>query len=450
MKPYRPRGAAKALFTCKDPDVLIDGGAGTGKSIALLSKAYLVAEKYPGARILLVRKTRKSMTESVLVTWESKVVPTSHPCLQGASRRIRQSYDFPNGSSIVLGGMDSEHEAAVMSTDYDMILVFEATELSESDFENLTTRLRNGVVPYQQIIVDCNPSHDKHWLKRRADAGRMTRLISRHEDNPLLYEDDGTVTAAGRNYLSKLEHLTGARRKRLLEGRWVAAEGVVYEEFDESLHVIDPFAIPKDWRRIRSIDFGFTNPFVAHWYAIDPDGRMYLYREVYGTKRIVSDWANQYIKPLSDGESFEATVSDHDAEDRATLEREGISTTAAHKAISPGIEAVAARLRKAGDGKPRLFIFRDCLMHRDPVLDDAKLPCSILEEFDAYVWPKTMDGKANKEVPVKDNDHAMDTLRYSVAYVDQLGTQPLCVVGIGGVSADRHRDLFDDELWEEA
>ena len=64
-----------------------------------------------------------------------------------------------------------------MSTEYDMIYVQEATELTEDDWEALTTRLRNGRAPIQQLIADCNPAEPTHWLKARCDSGQ-TRMLN--------------------------------------------------------------------------------------------------------------------------------------------------------------------------------------------------------------------------------------------------------------------------------
>jgi phage terminase large subunit len=147
---------------------------------------------------------------------------------------------------------------------------------------------------------------------------------------------------------------------------------------------------------------------------------MYLYRELYGTQRIAEDWAAD-IKRLSEGESIEATVADHDAEDRATLERHGIQTIAANKEISPGIQAVQARLRKAGDGRARLFVMRGALVEADTRLLDARKPIDSEQEFDVYMWPKGSDGKPMKEKPVDENNHGMDAMRYAVRYVDRGG-----------------------------
>lgn len=411
-KPYQPFGAALKLFYCKDEEVLVEGPAGTGKTRAVLEKIHLCLLKYSGARALIVRKTRTSMTESVLVTFEEKVLPVGDPIKEGPTRRNRQHYDYPNGSALVIGGMDKADR--IMSTEYDIIGVFEATETTEDDLEKLTTRLRNGVMPYQQIICDCNPGPSWHWLNQRANGGRMARLLSRHTDNP-------TVTDP---YLEKLRALTGARRDRLFAGLWATQEGLVYDEFDAAIHVLE--TMPEGWERwdkLRGIDFGFTNPFVTQWWAKDPDGRLYLYREWYRTRMLVEDHARK-IRDLSDAEKYTVTVADHDAEDRATLHRHGVQTRPAHKAVTEGIQAVQERLRVQRDGRPRIFFLRDANVERDTELVDEKKPASTLEEIEGYVWAESKEDKAEKEEPVKLHDHGMDTMRYVVAEVDDLGEGP--------------------------
>lgn len=409
---YEPRGGARQLFHCRDLEVDLEGPAGTGKSRAALEKANAVAEKYPGARILLIRKTRVSMTESVLVTWEEKVLgPEHYLCRNGATRAHRTEYRYKNGSVVVPGGMDNPDR--IMSTEWDLIIEFEATELSEHEHEMLSTRLRNGRIGYHQQISDCNPSGPGHWINRRALDGKMTRILSRHKDNPFLW-DGKDWTDVGRAYMATLERLTGHRKNRLLLGKWTAAEGLVYPEFEAAAggHVID--AMPDGWQgwpKRRSIDLGFNDPFVCQWWA-ESDDALYLYREVYMSGRIIEDHARQILR-LSAGEDYEATVSDHDREDRETLHRHGVQTTPATKDIDAGIAEVKARLTKGGNGKPRLFFLRSALVERDEALADAKRPTSTLEEFDAYLWKQHRDGVA-KDEPVDRDNHGMDAMRYCV------------------------------------
>lgn len=369
-------------------------------------------QAYPGARALIIRATRASLTNTVLVTFEKQVLGPNHPLYSGSAQRpSRRTYRYPNGSEIDVAGMDKPDK--VLSSEYDIIYVPEAVELLETDWDTLITRLRNGRTPYQQIVADTNPSHPQHWLKKRCNEGQAQLISGRHEDNPRLFDPVAqTWTAQGEAYLKKLDALKGVLRDRFLLGKWTQAEGAVYDEFDESVHVIKPFEISKKWDRYRAVDFGYNNPFVCLWAARDPDGNFYVYRELYRTRGIVEDHARE-IKALSEGETYVDTIADHDAEDRATLERHGITTNPADKEVSAGINMVKEFLRIQGNGKPRLFIFADTIGdRRDPELESRKVPTCLLEEFPAYVWSRTTDGRTSKEQPVKEFDHALDALRY--------------------------------------
>jgi PBSX family phage terminase large subunit len=414
---YEPRGAAATLQQALDPEVLVSGPAGTGKSRACLEKLHRAALRWPGMKGLIVRKTRESLSDAALMTFEEKVLPAGSTLAYGAQRRMRQAYVYPNGSEIAIGGIDKASK--VMSTERDLIYIQEATELDENDWEYLTTRLRNGKTPAQQLIADCNPDRPTHWLKARCDAGRCRMLESRHEDNPLLWDGDDW-TEAGRGYIARLDALTGARRERLRFGRWAAAEGLVYEGWDRAAHVVSS-VVSANWTRYWSVDFGFTNAFVWQQWATDPDGRLYLEKEIYRTQTLVEDHCKA-IKRVAAGVKPRAVICDHDAEGRATLERHlGVTTTPAYKDIPEGIQAVQARLRTAGDGRPRLFICEGALVDRDEALVEAKKPVGTVDEFDAYVWAKAADGRPNKEQPVDDANHGLDALRYLTCYVDNIG-----------------------------
>ncbi len=423
QRPYEPRGAAIEAFYARDAELLMSGPAGTGKSRALLEVLHLRASKYPGSRHLIARKTRASLTESGLVTFEEKVLPQNSPVRSGPQRRYRQVYTYPNGSEVIVAGMDDP--ARIMSTEFDTIFAQEAIELREEDWDNLTTRLRNGVLPYQVLNADCNPGSPRHWLKKRCEAGKCRLLESRHEDNPLLFAKSG-LTEYGSAYLSKLDNLSGVRYLRLRKGLWVMAEGMVYTDWDPAIHLIDRFDIPESWPRYWVVDFGFTNPFCWQAWAEDPDGRLYRYREIYRTKSLVEDLAPLILASVAGDPVPAAIVCDHDAEDRATLERHlKIGTIAAYKSISDGLQAVAGRLRKAKDGKPRLFLLRDSLVERDLDLAEAKKPCCTEEEVESYVWAENATGV--KETPVGRDNHGMDCLRYIVAYVDLQSSQGVYV-----------------------
>jgi phage terminase large subunit len=323
-------------------------------------------------------------------------------------------YDYPNGARLYLGGMD--RPGKVLSGERDFICVNQAEELALEDWETLTTRAtgRGAVADHPMIFGDCNPGPEHHWIINRPS---LKVIYSRHEDNPTLYDEQGRLTHQGERTMSVLDALTGLRKKRLRFGLWVGAEGQVYEGFDPAIHVLEDFTIPASWPRYRSIDFGFTNPFSCSWWAVDHDGRLYHYRQIYMTGKTVKSHAED-IKRASQGERYVATVADHDAEDRATLAENGIQTVAADKRISIGIEKVQERLAVQPDRKPRIFFLKNALVQVDKSLEDKHRPINTIQEFGAYVYPKGVDGKSNKEAPVDANNHGLDETRYMVMYFD--------------------------------
>lgn len=440
---FAPRGAVKQLWQTRDFETIVSGPAETGKTWGACQYADALLWKYPGAQGVMCRKVQRTLVSSCVRTYLRILGPGSPVKTYGGENP--QWFDYPNGSRLWLAGMDNPGKA--LSSERDFVYVNQAEELALGDWETLATRCtgRAAVMPYTRMFGDCNPGHPQHWIKGRQKAGSLRLLESKHEDNPTLFDDAGQLTEQGKRTLAILDSLTGVRKLRLRGGKWAQAEGAVYEEYDENLHLVDRFDVPSDWRRIRVIDFGYTNPFVCQWWAIDPDGRMYLYREIYHTRRLVEDHAKQ-INTLSSGEKYEATIADHDAEDRATLERHGIPTLPAFKSITVGIDATAGRIRKAGDGKPRLFLMRGVTVEQDERLVESKLPTATEHEIGDYAYPKGVDGKPVKEDPVKVNDHGMDAMRYGVAHVDGLkpGT-PVVVIEMRG---QRSRDdSRDSRMW---
>jgi phage terminase large subunit len=425
---FEARGAVKELFNDKhSTEILLSGAAGTGKSVGALMLLHLACLQAPKMRALIVRKTHASLTASTLVTFRQKVAAEAiaHGVLRfyGGSAQEPAAFRYRNGSVIVVGGLD--RASRLLSTEYDACFIDEAIEVTEEDLDTIVTRLRNGRWSRQQLIMCTNPGAPTHHLKQRVDAGRTRILYSVHEDNPRMFAG-GEWTEYGRAYLARLDSLTGARYQRMRWGKWVSAEGLIYEGFDPAVHVLDPFPvrIRPEWTAWVTVDFGFNHPFVAQIWREDDDGRLYLQREIFKTGVLVEDHARQ-LKRLLEQMKLRprAVICDHDAEDRATLERHlGMGTSAAKKTVSDGIQAVQSRLKVQADGKPRLFVMRDAVVKRDQALVDASRPASTEEEFASYVWAIKPGGEL-KEEPVKEMDDGMDAMRYMVAERD-LGGRP--------------------------
>jgi phage terminase large subunit len=424
-RPYRAIGGALEAWQSADEECLLAGPAGTGKSRAILQKLHFCAQKYPGMRGLITRKTRHSISQTAMVTYEKKVLPEGWIDKYVHFNTTEQQYEYVNGSIIGVGGMDKPSK--IMSSEWDMIYPQEATELLSEDWEALTTRLRNNVMPYQQLIADCNPSYPGHWLKVRCDRKLTRMILSKHSDNP-------SVTSA---YLRRLQNLHGVMKDRLYHGKWVAAEGLVYDEFNPAVHIVSKKQLT-DWevfwpdgtfnrskmrRFVAGVDWGYTNPGVINIFGVDNDGRVYLLREVYRTKKRIEWWTEQAVALNAEFGGIEEWICD--PSEPAYISdfcEAGLSAVGADNDIIPGIDAMKEYLDVAGDGLARFYVYEFSLQERDELLDNDHKPVCFENEINTYVWPKLKDGQPIKEVPVKIGDHSMDNTRYTLKRLKDLGT----------------------------
>ncbi len=413
-RPYRPWGAAEKLCYARDREILLAGPAGTGKTRAALEKIFLCLQKYPAMRALLVRKTRASLTQSVLVTLEEKVFPRGHPALGGPGRGYRHGYRLENGAELVLGGLDNPDR--IMSSEYDMVLACEATELTIEDWEKLLTRLRNAVLPYQQAIAECNPAHPGHWLNARADAGLMLRLVSRHQDNPTLFDrSTGRWTGAGENYLHTLRRLSGVRRKRLLDGLWAAPQGLVYEMLPD--HVIS--IPPPEGRTLRccaGIDWGWRDPTAVVVGLLCRDSCLYVVDELYESRLPLEELARRLDALVRrwDIEIFFADRSRPELIDHLRRRDIACRPVPAH-GIESGIAMVESRLLAGG-----LKISARCRR--------------LIDEASQYQYAADAPTTGNS-LPIPLNDHAMDALRYLVAAMDMGRSDPAAFEPVSSVAS---------------
>jgi PBSX family phage terminase large subunit len=418
------RGAALEFLAATDAEQILAGPAETGKTWAACFKLDSLLRQTPKSQGAIIRKVRADMATTVLRTWDRIIDMRGGVTRFGGERA--EFYSYKNGARVYVAGLDDPTK--VLSSEMDFGYVNQAEQLTLSDWEFLSTRTtgRGAVTKCPQLFADCNPAGPKHWIKTRPS---IRLLESHHADNPTLYDESGQITVQGKRSLAALNALTGIRRSRYFEGLWITSEGAVYREFDRATHVIPRAQMPPIVHWVCSIDFGFANPFVWQRWGIDDDGSMYLEREFYQSKVLVEDHAARITK-LNQNFPIEATVADHDAEGRATLERRGINTTLAFKAVSEGIQNVQQRMVVQGNGKPRLFILEDACIGRDESLAAIHKPTSTLDEIEGYVWPTAADGKSLKEAPLKENDHGADCMRYACAFVDHLE-----VAGAGNFAA---------------
>jgi len=250
-------------------ELLIDGPAGTGKTFGVLTALHCLLADYPGLRALMVRQTRASLTESAMVTFERDILRADGmgSIAANAHRRNRQGYDYPNGSTLVVGGMDKPD--GVLSTDWDIIYVNESIQLVDEGWDALGSRLNRPGRPrwLGYLIGDTNPGDPSHWLKKRCDEGRITRWETGHEANPAMFQG-GTWTPSGRDYIGRLQRLKGTRRKRFLEGLWAAGEGQWFEQFTEANVNADKARFDPAYKVHLAVDSGVHTG--AVWFQLKP------------------------------------------------------------------------------------------------------------------------------------------------------------------------------------
>lgn len=392
---YNPVGGCMAFYGSTEPEVLAVGPAGTGKTLAAVWKIHDIARGVPGVRILMARKVLEDLKTGALATYTNHVKPELDGVATfGGNRFYPGEFRYPNGSVIHVVGMDKPGK--VMSSEYDVIFVNEATEVTEAIWQALKTRLRNGVLAYQQIIADCNPSGPRHWLNVRCNNGFTRRIVTTHKDNPAYWDDARQEwTEMGQTYvLQTLAGLTGVDRKRLFEGTWAAAEGLVYPEFGpDHIETIDTTG----WRTVLGVDVGSRNPtaiLVAH---VRGDGHVHISHELYRRNMSASDIIAA-IEQFAGEHMPEAVYIDPSAKGYIEdLERAGISVIPAVNDVLVGIQRVRAQFQTG------FSIDRECT--------------SLIDELGMYAYPD--NPKVETDKPIKDNDHAMDALRYLVMGVSE-------------------------------
>jgi hypothetical protein len=252
------------------PELLFEGPAGTGKTWGILLCLHLLSLRKPGLRLLIARKTRKALTESVLVTFEKEVLPmTGHARMSAnCGRQQRHSYLYPNGTEWIVGGLDRPEK--ILSTSYDLAYCNEAIELDEEDVETLQSRIGrpDRSHDFNCLILDTNPGDSAHWLKQRIDKGLTPAWKSFHRDNPGLH-DGKNWTEAGNKYLARLGNLTASRRRRLFEGLWAVGEGAWFDGFDTETHVSEAAKFDADFPLILALDSGVHTG--AVWFQVKGD-----------------------------------------------------------------------------------------------------------------------------------------------------------------------------------
>lgn len=282
--PYSFYGGNREAILCRDPEVMLVGPRETGKTLAWLWKLHTLAYKpeYAGCQISILRKVKADIVGSVYRTLKRDLLDPYGPGTRVYGGEYPQFIDYPTSSRVWIGGMDDPGKT--LSAERDFIYFNQAEEASLVDWEYLTSCVtgRGAVMPYTQLVGDCNPASPSHWIKQRAKSGVLTFFESHHEDNPTLWDHEREDwTEQGVRSLERLGNLTGARKLRLFHGLWASPEGAIYDVFEDEYgkHKVKSFPIPHHWPRAVGIDPAGAYR-AAIWLAFDPESQVLnVYRE---------------------------------------------------------------------------------------------------------------------------------------------------------------------------
>ena len=285
----RPNPRQAEFLSATEKYIAFGGARSGGKSWAVRTKAKLLALRYAGIRLLILRRTYQEL--------ESNHIRFLRQELHGIAtyRATDRLFTFPNGSTLEFGYCANDGDAdRYQGAEYDVIFLDECTQLKEQWMRQLAACIR-GVNDFpKRIYYTCNPGGPGHsyikrlFIDRRFEAGENPadyRFI------PARVTDNAALLKAQPDYVNQLEALPKRLRLAWLEGRWDVFQGQVFTEFTDDpahyhdrrhTHVIEPFDIPREWRIYRSYDFGYAKPFSCGWWAVDYDGVIYRILELYG------------------------------------------------------------------------------------------------------------------------------------------------------------------------
>ncbi|MDR0839592.1 MAG: phage terminase large subunit [Oscillospiraceae bacterium] len=351
---------SRALYTA------YGGAKGGGKTHAVRVKAVGGALRWPGIRILILRRTYPELQQNHIET-TLRLVPPELASYNAAAHTLY----FTNGSVLRFGHYQSSSaELEYQGQEYDWIFMDEATQFTERDFRYLGGCLRGVSDAPKRFYITCNPGGVGHAWVKRLFIDRKYRDGERESDHAFIFasvEDNTHLLASSPSYLQMLDSLPENLREAYRHGSWDALAGAYFSEFDESRHVVAPFRVPARWTRFRSFDYGL-DMLACLWLAVSPEGKCHVYRELRAPNLVVSEAARAIADLTLPGEEIAATFAPPDMWSRQKdtgasmaelFAKNNVPVLRAGNSRVQGHLQIKEMLR--GDGKnPSLVFFNTC------------------------------------------------------------------------------------------
>ena len=381
-----PSDKQRSFLLANSKYIGFGGARGGGKSWSVRAKAKLLALRYPGIRILIVRRTYPELINNHINILRGELI--------GIARYNDKDkvLKFYNGSTINFQYCAKDGDLDRMQgVEYDIIFLDEATQLSEYQMKVISACLRGANAFPKRMYYTMNPGGQGHqyvkrlFIDRQYDDGEnpeeYTFIQSLVTDNKALMEHDP-------DYIRQLEALPPKLREAWLHGSWDVYEGQFFEEFSDRpdhyldrafTHVIEPFEIPETWKIYRSFDWGYAKPFSCGWWAIDHDGVAYRILELYGCMKTPNEgvkWTpdkvfseihkietehrwlkGKKITGIADPAIWDAETGESIAE---VAGKHGVLFTPGDHKRLPGWMQVHYRLAFDENGYPMMYVFKNC------------------------------------------------------------------------------------------
>lgn len=384
---------AKILaFPYTSYDALIcDGAVRSGKtSLMMWAFVQWATENFSGQRFGICGKTVDSCVKNIIVPFTSMSLAKERYIIRW--RRSDKILEVRRGASTnyfeVFGGKDEASYALIQGRTLAGVLLDEVVLMPRSFVEQAMTRCS---VDGAKLWFSCNPGSPQHWF--------YTEWIKRRKERNALYlhfemtDNPGLSQKTLERYQSMF---SGVFYDRYIRGLWVLAEGIIYPMFTDSCIVDD---VPKTGEYYISCDYGTLNPFSAGLWCWDGKTATRI-REYYYSGRETQknktdeEYADEIEKLCGDLDIKSIIVDPSAASFIEVLRRRGYMVRKANNDVLNGIITTGRFLQ---DGI--IKVHRGCK--------------DCIREFGLYCW----DDKSTEDKPVKENDHAMDEVRYFVMTV---------------------------------